>query len=121
MSALGFDDLDPDPLRQLLLWLREAAASDLSNCAKDRVDRGIVGYDGSCFYEVVYVQGASFIDRLRKDVGYQRFWAAVRDYWNSNQFKFGGTVELLESLRVAADQANVQDYSRYSSRFPRYY
>ncbi len=92
-----------------------------SNCAKDRLDRGIAGYDGSCFYEVVYVQGASFIDRLRKDVGDQRFWAAVRDYWNSNQFKFGGTVELLESLRVAADQANVQVYSRYSSRFPRYY
>ncbi len=29
MTALGFDDLDADPLRQLLLWLGEAAATDL--------------------------------------------------------------------------------------------
>jgi len=92
-----------------------------SRCDRDRLDRGIAGYDASCFYEVVYVQGATFIDNLRKDVGDQRFWSAVRDYWNANQFQFGGTVKLLEALRVAADDADVQVYSRYSSRFPRYY
>lgn len=92
-----------------------------SRCDKGRLDRGIAGYSGSCFYEVVYVQGANFIDRLRADVGDQRFWAAVRDYWNGNQFKFGGTVELLEDLRVAAKAADVNVMSRYSARFPRYY
>ncbi|MDQ3492451.1 MAG: hypothetical protein M3452_04225 [Chloroflexota bacterium] len=92
-----------------------------SRCDKDRLDRSIGGYNASCFYEVVYVQGASFINRLRQDVGDGRFWSAVRDYWNDNQFEFGGTVSLLEALRVAADQADVQVYSRYSSRFPRYY
>jgi len=29
VTALGFDELDPDPLRQLQLWLQEAAASGL--------------------------------------------------------------------------------------------
>ncbi len=92
-----------------------------SRCPKDRLDRGIAGYTASCFYEVVYVQGANFIDRLRADVGDQRFWAAVRDYWNANRFEFGGTVELLESLRLAAEAADVQVERRYHSRFPRYY
>ncbi len=37
------------------------------------------------------------------------------------RFEVGGTVELLESLRLAAKATDVEVERRYHSRFPRYY
>ncbi len=45
-----------------------------SRCPKDRLDRGIAGYTASCFYEVVYVQGANYIDRLRAGSRFPRYY-----------------------------------------------
>ena len=40
-----------------------------SRCKTDRLDRTIKSYSGACYYEVVYVQGARFLDNLRRDYG----------------------------------------------------
>lgn len=92
-----------------------------SACQNDHLDRSIYGYSHGCFYEVVYVQGANFLDRLRDDMGNTRFWDALRDYWREHRWEFGGTYELLEALRGPAQAAGVNVGPRYSSRFPTLY
>jgi aminopeptidase N len=91
-----------------------------SQCAKDRLDGSTFAY-GDCFYEVVYVQGASFLNGIRGDIGSNRFWAALRGYWQAHKFEFGGTFELLEALRVAAKDAGVNLRPRLHDRFPSLY
>jgi hypothetical protein len=91
-----------------------------SHCPTERLDGSTYAY-GDCFYEVVYVQGANFLNGIRADMGTSRFWRALRGYWRSNRFAFGGTFELLEALRVAAADAGVNLRPRLRDRFPSLY
>lgn len=92
-----------------------------SSCAKDRLDRSIYGYSGGCFYETLYVGGANFLNELRQDISSVRFWNALRDYYQNHRFSFGGTYELLQRLKKAADAAGVNVLPRYRDRFPTLY
>ena len=91
-----------------------------SRCPTQRLDGSTYAY-GDCFYEVVYVQGANFLNGIRADMGASRFWRALRGYWRSNRFSFGGTFELLEALRIAAADAGVNLRPRLRDRFPSLY
>ncbi len=39
-----------------------------------------------CYFEVIYVQGARFLDNLRKDFGEAKFKRAIRHYARDNRF-----------------------------------
>ena len=69
-----------------------------SRCPIDRLDRDIRAYSTACYYEVIYVQGARFLDDLRRDFGAAPFRRAVRAYTAAHQLGIGGNATLLESL-----------------------
>ena len=55
-----------------------------SNCATRRLDLSMYAYSPSCYYEQVYVQGSSFLNKLRKDMGSAKFWGVVRTFWHDS-------------------------------------
>ncbi len=89
-----------------------------SRCRMDRLDREIRAYSDTCYYEVIYVQGARFLDNLRKDFGTARFKAAIRSYTRDHRFDIGSNARLLEALR---DRMGDRVLKRYHSRFPSLY
>jgi hypothetical protein len=89
-----------------------------SRCKADRLDREIRAYSSTCYFEVVYVQGARFLDKLRKDFGGAAFNRAVRRYTQANRFKIAGNLRLLEAFR---DQMGDGVLPRYQKRFPGIY
>ncbi len=89
-----------------------------SRCRMDRLDREIRAYSDVCYYEVIYIQGARFLDNLRKDFGGARFKAAIRRYTRDHRFDIGSNARLLEALR---DEMGERVLKRYHSRFPSLY
>ena len=89
-----------------------------SRCKTDRLDRTIKSYSGACYYEVVYVQGARFLDKLRKDYGDAKFKAAVRAYTQGETNEIGSNISLLEAFR---DKVGDSILNRLKKRFPGIY
>ncbi len=89
-----------------------------TRCPRQALDGPISAYSRSCYYEVVFVQGGLLLDDLRRRIGPNRFWAAMRGYLEDNRHGIAGTRELLEALRAATD-ANLLPLLR--SRFPSLY
>ena len=89
-----------------------------SYCADDRFDKTLYQYSGSCYFEVIYVQGSRFIDQIRRRVGDGPFWNAIRTYYAANLFKVSDDKTLLEALREPAGSWALR---RYRVRFPSLY
>ncbi len=89
-----------------------------TSCPRQALDGPIGSYSRTCYYEVVFVQGGLVLDDLRKRIGTNRFWTAMRGYLEDNRHGIAGTRELLEALR-AATEANLLPLLR--SRFPDLY
>jgi hypothetical protein len=89
-----------------------------SRCATDRLDREIRAYSDLCYFEVIYIQGARFLDRLRRDYGKKRFMAAVRAYTRDNRHDVASNARLLEALRAELGDGVLE---RYNRRFPSLY
>lgn len=89
-----------------------------SRCPRQSLDGTIGAYSRTCYYEVVFVQGGLLLDELRRRIGTNRFWAAMRGYVEDNRLGIGGTRMLLEALRDATD-ANLLPVLR--GRFPNLY
>lgn len=89
-----------------------------SRCRMDRLDRDIRAYSDLCYYEVIYVQGARFLDNLRKDYGAAKFKAAVRSYTRDHRFDIASNARLLEAFRAEMGDGVLK---RYHSRFPSLY
>jgi hypothetical protein len=89
-----------------------------SHCASDELDRGHAGYSSSCYYEVIYIQGANFLNRMRDKMGTTRFWNAMKGYVQANRFKLAGTKKLLDALRAASP---VDITPNLEARFPTLY
>ena len=68
--------------------------------------------------EVVLVQGGRVLDDLRRRMGTDAFWAAMRAYVTQYRGGIGGTRQLLETLRAGTD-VNLLPVLR--SRFPSLY
>ncbi len=73
-----------------------------TRCARAALDRSIAAYRGTCYYEVVLVQGGQLLDDLRRRMGTNRFWAAMGSYLEANRYGLGGTKQLLETLKAAS-------------------
>jgi len=91
-----------------------------SNCPKARLDLSIYQYSASCYFEQLYVQGANFVNQLRRDMGNTAFWEALHAYWNTEEFKISSNKILLDTLRsYAPDGAHLD--KRLHARFPSLY
>jgi hypothetical protein len=89
-----------------------------SRCARDRLDRDIRAYSSGCYFEVIYVQGARFLEDLRRDFGDRRFRRAIRSYTQANQFGIAGNMRLLEAFRAETGDSVLR---RFHARFPSLY
>ena len=87
-----------------------------SRCATDELDRSIYRYGATCYFEVIYVQGARVLDAIRRRAGDAAFFGALRDYLEARRHGFGSTAELLAAL----DAVDPHDLTvTLRSRFPR--
>jgi hypothetical protein len=107
------DEAVTDFLARYTLSLRRA-----SGCSTARLDLTIYRYSAACYYEIVYIQGGTFIDDLRRRMGSTAFWRGIRAYVAANRFQFGSTKELLDTLDAATPLNLVP---RYAPRFPGIY
>ena len=89
-----------------------------SRCPTDRLDRPSQAYSDFCYFEVVYVQGARFLDKLREDYGSAKFLAAIRAYTRDNRFEISNNARLLEAFRAKMGDGVLP---RFRSRFPSIY
>lgn len=89
-----------------------------SRCASDRFDLPIYQYSRACYYEVIYIQGSDFLNKLRQDMGDANFWGALRQYYAYYRFKVSSDRALLETLRSWAGDWVLP---RYHARFPSLY
>ena len=89
-----------------------------SRCRRDRLDRDIRDYSSTCYFEVIYVQGAAFLDDLRRDFGDRRFKRAVRTYTQAYRLGIGSDVRLLEAFRAEMGDGVLK---RFHARFPSLY
>jgi hypothetical protein len=91
-----------------------------SKCPPRDLDKTIYEYSRSCYYEVVYIQGARYLKAYRTRVGADAFWAGVRDYYQTYRWQMPGTRVLLDTLDAAAIAAGKEPGS-HTARFPRLY
>jgi aminopeptidase N len=91
------DEAVADLTARTVLGLRRG-----SRCESEPLDRTIESYSRACYFEVVYIQGGNVLDEIRKRIGTDAFWAAIRGYLEANQFGLAGTHQLLEALRAAS-------------------
>jgi hypothetical protein len=88
-----------------------------SRCPTSRLDLTIHEYSASCFHPVVYVQGANFLEQVRRRMGSEAFWRAMRAYVARHRFGFGGTARLLATLDA---HTPVDLRPLFAPRFPRH-
>jgi hypothetical protein len=89
-----------------------------SRCRVDRLDRRIFDYGPGCYYEVIYVQGALFPEKLRRDFGDGPFRRAIRAYARDHHLGIGSNHALLEAFRAEMGERVVR---RFRARFPSLY
>ena len=97
---------------------REATGRRVNtSCKKRALDKTIYQYT-SCYYGVIYVQGADYLAAYRRRVGEDAFWRGVRNYYRDYKFGIGGTRQLLDALDAAAPEGLG---GQHNDRFPRLY
>jgi hypothetical protein len=89
-----------------------------SKCRETNLDGSVYDYASTCYYEVIYVQGADYLDDYHDRVGNDAFWAGLRDYYEKFKFGLGGTKELLESLDGEAGDNGGGHEARFPSLYP---
>ncbi len=89
-----------------------------SGCSTGYLDRSIYEYSAACYYETVYVQGASYLDGLRRRIGDTKFWPALRGYLAAYRWRLAPPTALLDAID---DATSVDLAASYAPRFPRWY
>ena len=89
-----------------------------SKCRESNLDGSVYDYSSTCYYEVIYVQGADYLDDYHDRVGNDAFWAGLRDYYDKFKFGLGGTYELLQALDGEAGDNGGGHQDRFPSLYP---
>jgi len=89
-----------------------------SRCSTARLDRSIYGYSAACYFEVIYIQGAKFLNGLRNRIGNTLFWTTMKRYVSAHRYGLASTKSLLDAID-AATSVNLRP--TYHPRFPRLY
>ena len=87
------DEAMADEMARYVTGVRRA-----SRCSTGRLDRSIYSYSSACYFEIIYVQGSTFLDSLRKRMGTSGFWAAVRGYVAAHRLGIATTKQLLTAI-----------------------
>ncbi|HEY8136080.1 MAG TPA: hypothetical protein VIF08_08585, partial [Candidatus Limnocylindrales bacterium] len=82
-----------------------------------RLDKSVYEYSRPCYPEVIYIQGALYLERYRAAVGDEPFWAGMRQFYDMYRFGIGGTRRFLDTL----DAASGYDSELHARRFPSLY
>jgi hypothetical protein len=69
-----------------------------SRCSTNRLDLSIYAYSATCYFQVIYVQGALLLDRVRQRMGTTAYWRAMRAYVAANRYGIATTKSLLATL-----------------------
>jgi hypothetical protein len=107
------DEAMADELARYVSGIRRA-----SRCSTGRLDRSIYSYSSACYFEVIYVQGSTFLDGLRKRMGNANFWAAIRGYVAAQRLGISTTQALLDAID---DGTSLDFRPLYHPRFPSMY
>jgi hypothetical protein len=89
-----------------------------SKCAERNLDGSVYDYAAACYYEVIYVQGSSYLNAYRQRVGPEAFWTGIRAYYERYRFGLGGNLELLQTLDEAAGESGGGHEERFPSLYP---
>ncbi|HUP83492.1 MAG TPA: hypothetical protein VM284_04805 [Candidatus Limnocylindria bacterium] len=89
-----------------------------SKCAETRLDGTVYDYGSRCYYEVIYIQGAEYLNDYRDRVGNETFWAGLRAYYDRYRFGIGGTYELFQTLDNQAGENGGGHEERFPSLYP---
>ncbi len=90
-----------------------------SQCDKDRLDLSIYRYQGTCYYETIYIQGSLFLDHIRQQLGTRAFWEALSTFWRDHRWTVTNTHALLEAFReVGGDRLLPEYHKRFPSLYP---
>jgi hypothetical protein len=89
-----------------------------SKCRQTNLDGSVYDYSSNCYYEVIYIQGADYLDNYHDRVGNDAFWAGLRDYYEKFKFGLGGTYELLQTLDGEAGNNGGGHQDRFPSLYP---
>ena len=90
-----------------------------SKCAQANLDGSVYDYGSACYYEIIYVQGAEYLNDFRQRMGNDAFWAGVRAYYERYRLGLGGTFELLGTLDEQAPEGSGGGHEgRFPSLFP---
>ena len=89
-----------------------------SQCATDRLDLSIYRYEGTCYYETIYIQGSLFLDHVRRQLGAKAFWDTLSTFWRDHRWTVTNTHSLLEAFRAVGGDKLLPEYRK---RFPSLY
>ncbi len=90
-----------------------------SKCAERNLDGSVYDYGSVCYYEVIYVQGADYLNDYRQRVGDDAFWAGVRAYYDRYRFGLGSTLKLLNTLDEQTPEGSGGGHEvRFPSLYP---
>jgi hypothetical protein len=104
------DEAMADELARYVTGIRQA-----SRCGSARLDLSIYAYSRACYFEIIYVQGSTFLDGLRRRMGTAAFWAAVRGYVDAHRLGIATTRDLLSAI----DNGTALDLRpSFHTRFP---
>jgi hypothetical protein len=88
-----------------------------SQCAKARLDKSVYSYQGRCYNEVIYIQGGLYLRDYRDEVGANKFWEGMHQFWMDRKFEIASTRSFLDHL----DAASGFDSRLHEDRFPSLY
>ncbi len=100
------DEAVVDMLTRDVMDLRRAP-----RCRTASVDGSIYEYGRTCYFETVYVRGGRMLDEIRRALGSDVFWAAMRGYIEAHRFGLGSTGELIDALDAVTPRDIRADYA----------
>jgi hypothetical protein len=91
-----------------------------TRCSRAALDGSIAGYQGRCYYEVIYVQGGLLLDDVRGRIGTNRYWKTMAAFVEAHRFELATTRDLLDALEAASPKG-VKLRPLFRERFPSQY
>jgi aminopeptidase N len=85
-----------------------------SSCSRRPLDLTVWDYSGSCYNEVIYVQGGLYLREYRETVGAADFYSGMHNFYVDYKFRIADTRDLLNAL----DRASGFNSQQHENRFP---
>jgi hypothetical protein len=119
-AVVGNDQAtDPFADEALAEFLSRTAIGFRDSKVADRnLDGSVYDYGSKWYYEVIYVQGANYLNAYRERVGAEAFWAGLRTYYDRYRFGLARNLDLLQTLDEQAGESGGGHETRFPSLYP---